>query len=1001
MDRLLHIFVPGPDVGEILEHLDFDVHYVDIEELCTRFNTNLILGKSRSDISKSLQTFGYNRLSKPPSKHEVLKFIKNLFGGFSVLLWMGSLFCFLAYAIKVNSNEKNPNDNLYLGMALGVVVLVTGTLSYYQEKKTSKILECYDGIVEKYTTCIRDGERLTVHVEDLTPGDIIEIKPGDVIPADVRILESKSFKVDDSSLTGESMPQVKLPECTNINPLETKNLAFYSTFAVEGAAVGMVVHTGDSTVLGRIARLSTDLKWEKTPISEEISVFIKTITLVATCVGIVFFIIAVILGYNWVDAVVFLIGTIVANVPEGLLATVTVCLALTSKTMRAKNCMVRNLETVETLGAVTVICSDKTGTLTQNKMCVSHVWIDNNMYSLNTFKGRLDSSHLKGLSSWSLLERCAILCNRAEFKDYGQGKPPIFKETVGNVSEAALLRCLEFSIRDPAAYRQKYAKVAEIPFHSISKFQLSIHQNENLPEYILVAKGAPEKILEMCSTIIVNLLEVPITDDVRMKIVRAHNNLSSLGERVMGFCDLNLSPSLYPFGFPFDTDDINFPLFNLRFLGLVSMVDPPRPGVPDAVAKCRQAGIKIVMITGDHPLTAATVAKKVGIISKGNLTAQEVADKMGVPLNEVDSSNLKAIIVHGSDLNDINPAELDKILTSYSEIVFARTSPLQKLRIVESLQKLGAVVAVTGDGVNDSPALKKADVGIAMGIAGSDVSKQAADMVLLDDNFASIVVGIEEGRLIFENLKKSIAYTLTSNIPELTPFLLYIMIGIPLALGTVAIICVDLGTDMLPAVSLAYERSELDIMKRPPRNSQKEKLVSEHLISVACGQIGMLQAFAGFLVYFVIMAEHGFLPDKLLWLRTHWDSRSINDLEDSYGQEWGYRERKILEYTCHTAFFVSIVIVQWADLIVCKTRNLSVFTQGLTNWVLNFALFFETCLACFLSYTPGMGSALRMYPLKLEWWCPAMPFFLLIIIYDECRKGAIRHLKCLTSDDFY
>lgn len=902
--------------------------------------------------------------------------------------------------IKVNSNEKNPKDNLYLGIALGAVGLVTGIFSYYQEKKTSRILECYDGIVEKYTMCIRDGERLSVHAEDLTPGDIIEIKPGDVIPADVRILDTKSFKVDDSSLTGESMPQVKLPECTHPNPLETKNLAFYSTFAVEGAAVGMVINTGDSTMLGKIARLSSDLKWEKTPISEEISAFIKTITIVATFIGVIFFITAVILGYNWVDALVFFIGTIVANVPEGLLATVTVCLTLTSKTMRSKNCLVRNLETVETLGAVTVICSDKTGTLTHNKMNVSHIWIDNNMYSLNTLKGRVDSSHLKTLSSLSLLERCAILCNRAEFKEYGKRKPPVFKEIIGNVSEAALLRCLEFSIRDPIAYRQKYQKVAEIPFHSISKFQLSIHQNEGLPEYILVAKGAPEKILEMCSTVIVNLIEIPITDDFKLKIIRAHNNLSSLGERVMGFCDLNLPPSLFPLGFPFDTDDINFPIINLRFLGLVSMMDHPRPGVPDAVSKCRQAGIKIVMITGDHPLTAATVAKKVGIISKDTLTAEELVDKMRLSKTQEDSSHSNGIIVHGSELNTMAQADLDKVLTQYNEIVFARTSPLQKLRIVESFQKLGAVVAVTGDGVNDSPALKKADIGIAMGIAGSDVSKQASDMVLLDDNFASIVMGIEEGRLIFENLKKSIAYTLTSNIPELTPFLMYIIIGIPLALGTVAIICVDLGTDMVPAISLAYERPELDIMKRPPRNIQQEKLVNGQLISLAFGQIGMLQAFAGFLVYFVIMAEHGFLPNKLLWLRTYWDSRSINDLEDSYGQEWGYRERKILEYTCHTAFFVSIVIVQWADLIISKTRNLSVFTQGLNNWALNFALMFETCLACFLSYTPGMGPALRMYPLRLEWWCPALPFFALIIIYDECRKCAKRQLKFLTADDF-
>merc|ERR1739838_903434 len=369
----------------------------------------------------------------------------------------------------------------------------------------------------------------------------------------------------------------------------------------------------------------------------------------------------------------------------------------------------------------------------------------------------------------------------------------------------------------------------------------------------------------------------------------------------------------------------------------------------------------------------------------------------------VDKREATAAVVHGGMLKEMTTEHIDEILIHHTEIVFARTSPQQKLIIVDGCQRMGAIVAVTGDGVNDSPALKKADIGVAMGISGSDVSKQAADMILLDDNFASIVTGVEEGRLIFDNLKKSIAYTLTSNIPEISPFLLFILADVPLPLGTVTILCIDLGTDMVPAISMAYEQAESDIMKRQPRNPFTDKLVNERLISVAYGMIGMIQASAGFFTYFVILAENGFLPHTLFGIRRAWDSQAINDLEDSYGQEWTYKDRKVLEYTCHTAFFVAIVIVQWADLIICKTRKNSVFQQGMWNWFMNFGLVFETVLAAFLSYTPGMEKGLRMYPLKVNWWIPAMPFSLLIFCYDETRKLILRRNPggWLESETYY
>ncbi|CAH2045696.1 unnamed protein product, partial [Iphiclides podalirius] len=943
---------PG-DLDDLKQELDIDYHKVTPEELYQRFQTHPENGLSHAKAKENLERDGPNALTPPKQTPEWVKFCKNLFGGFALLLWIGAILCFIAYGIQASTVEEPADDNLYLGIVLAAVVIVTGIFSYYQESKSSKIMESFKNMVPQFATVIREGEKLTLRAEDLVLGDIVEVKFGDRIPADIRIIESRGFKVDNSSLTGESEPQSRGPEFTNENPLETKNLAFFSTNAVEGTAKGIVICCGDNTVMGRIAGLASGLDTGETPIAKEIHHFIHLITGVAVFLGVTFFVIAFILGYHWLDAVIFLIGIIVANVPEGLLATVTVCLTLTAKRMASKNCLVKNLEAVETLGSTSTICSDKTGTLTQNRMTVAHMWFDNQIIEADTTEDQSGVQYDRTSPGFKALAKIATLCNRAE---------------------------------------KRNKKVCEIPFNSTNKYQVSIHESDDPsdPRHLLVMKGAPERILERCSTIFIGGKEKVLDEEMKEAFNNAYLELGGLGERVLGFCDLQLPSDKYPIGYKFNTDDPNFPLDNLRFVGLMSMIDPPRAAVPDAVAKCRSAGIKVIMVTGDHPITAKAIAKSVGIISEGNETVEDIAARLNIPVSEVNPREAKAAVVHGTELRELNSDQLDEILKFHTEIVFARTSPQQKLIIVEGCQRLGAIVAVTGDGVNDSPALKKADIGVAMGIAGSDVSKQAADMILLDDNFASIVTGVEEGRLIFDNLKKSIAYTLTSNIPEISPFLAFILCDIPLPLGTVTILCIDLGTDMVPAISLAYEEAESDIMKRQPRNPFTDKLVNERLISMAYGQIGMIQAAAGFFVYFVIMAENGFLPMKLFGIRKQWDSKAINDLTDSYGQEWTYRDRKALEFTCHTAFFVSIVVVQWADLIICKTRRNSIVHQGMRNWALNFGLVFETALAAFLSYTPGMDKGLRMYPLKFVWWLPAIPFMLSIFIYDEIRRFYLR-----------
>uniref|UniRef100_A0A672K0A5 Sodium/potassium-transporting ATPase subunit alpha n=1 Tax=Sinocyclocheilus grahami TaxID=75366 RepID=A0A672K0A5_SINGR len=976
------------DLDDLKKEVPLTEHKMSVEEVCRKFQTDIVQGLTNAKARDYLARDGPNALTPPPTTPEWVKFCRQLFGGFSILLWTGAILCFLAYAIQAATEDEPAGDNLYLGIVLSAVVIITGCFSYFQEAKSSKIMESFKNMVPQQALVIREGEKMQINAEEVVAGDLVEVKGGDRIPADLRITSSHGCKVLDNCVCGICYSEV-LNLSTYVN-VKFRSVTFF--VSLSGTARGIVVCTGDRTVMGRIASLTSGLETGKTPIAKEIEHFIHIITGVAVFLGVAFFILSIILGYSWLEAVIFLIGIIVANVPEGLLATVTVCLTLTAKRMARKNCLVKNLEAVETLGSTSTICSDKTGTLTQNRMTVAHMWFDNQIHEADTTEDQSGASFDKSSVTWVSLARVAALCNRAVFQA-GQDPLPILKRDVaGDASESALLKCIELSCGSVKMMREKNKKVAEIPFNSTNKYQLSIHETEdpNDNRYLLVMKGAPERILDRCSTIMLQGKEQPMDEEMKEAFQNAYLELGGLGERVLGFCHVLMPEDQYPKGFAFDTEDVNFHTDNLCFVGLMSMIDPPRAAVPDAVGKCRSAGIKVIMVTGDHPITAKAIAKGVGIISEGNETVEDIAARLNIPVSQVNPRDAKACVIHGTDLKDYSQEQIDEVLRNHTEIVFARTSPQQKLIIVEGCQRQGAIVAVTGDGVNDSPALKMADIGVAMGIAGSDVSKQAADMILLDDNFASIVTGVEEGRLIFDNLKKSIAYTLTSNIPEITPFLFFIIVNIPLPLGTITILCIDLGTDMVPAISLAYEAAESDIMKRQPRNPQRDKLVNERLISIAYGQIGMIQALGGFFSYFVILAENGFLPSLLVGIRLNWDDRSMNDLEDSYGQQWTYEQRKIVEFTCHTAFFVSIVVVQWADVIVCKTRRNSVFQQGMKNKILIFGLFEETALAAFLSYCPGMDVALRMYPLKPSWWFCAFPYSFLIFVYDEVRKLLLR-----------
>ncbi|XP_068785563.1 potassium-transporting ATPase alpha chain 1 [Struthio camelus] len=968
---------------DMKKEMDVDDHKLDLPDLEAKYSTSLTRGLGPGAAAERLLRDGPNELRPPRGTPECLKFARQLAGGLQCLMWVAAAICLVAFGIQRGQGDLTSADDLYLAIALIAVVVVTGCFGYYQEFKSTNIIASFKNLVPQQATVIREGDKFQIDANQLVVGDVVEIKGGDRVPADIRILSAQGCKVDNSSLTGESEPQTRSPECTHESPLETRNIAFFSTMCLEGTATGLVINTGDRTIIGRIASLASGVENEKTPIAIEIEHFVDIIAGLAIFFGGTFFVVAMVIGYPFLRAMVFFMAIVVAYVPEGLLATVTVCLSLTAKRLARKNCVVKNLEAVETLGSTSVICSDKTGTLTQNRMTVAHLWFDNQIHTADTTEDQSGQSFDQSSETWRALSRIITLCNRAVFKP-GQDNIPVAKrEVIGDASETALLKFAEATVGNVAEQRGRYPKVCEVPFTSANKFQVSVHETGE--RLLLVLKGAPERVLERCRSVMLKGQELPLDQQWREAFESAYAELGGRGERVLGFCQGWLpgpAEGLSPEELPGD---------GLCFTGLVAMIDPPRASVPAAVRKCRTAGIRVIMVTGDHPITARAIAGAVGIISEGSETPEDLAARLRLPLEQVDYRQARARVLTGAQLQELEPGELVEALRTHPEMVFARTSPQQKLVIVESCQRLGAIVAVTGDGVNDSPALKKADIGVAMGIAGSDAAKNAADMILLDDNFASIVTGVEQGRLIFDNLKKSIAYTLTKNIPELTPYLVYITASVPLPLGCITILFIELCTDIFPSVSLAYERAESDIMHLKPRNPRRDRLVNEPLAAYSYFQIGAMQSFAGFVDYFVALAQEGWWPALVLGLRPRWEDVREQELQDSYGQQWTFGQRLRQQYTCYTVFFISIEMCQIADVLIRKTRRLSLLQQGLLrNHILVIAIVFQVSIGCFLCYCPGMPNIFNFMPIRFQWWLVPMPFGILILLYDEVRKLGVR-----------
>jgi len=914
------------DRKNLRKNVKVEDHRIPLQELLNRLEVDPGAGLSSGSVKRKVKEHGENMLTPPAQTPVWIKFVKELTGFFSLLLWGGAILCFFGYAIDGSA------DHLFLGIVLVFVVVVTGVFSFYQNSKSESLMNSFKNMLPPKVKVLRDGCQDEILALSLVPGDIVFVEGGDLIPADMRVLScSDNFQVDNAALTGESEPQKRKPECTNDDPLETRNLCFFGTQVPEGSCKGVIISTGDKTVMGRIAALAMSTPKEQTPINKEIHRFIVIISSIAMFLGMVFFFLNLAVGTPHIQNLVFMIGIIVANVPEGLLATVTVCLTLTAQRMHEKKVLVKNLEGVETLGSTSCICSDKTGTLTQNVMTVAQlVYGEAGSYvthdAPSSFTGGNKTYDVDNLC-FKKLCKCATLCNVATFTEsskweYEEGSDStkildkngdpisrpfsgfitqgdgssienIFWKPVGNASECAMIKFVQAEaniVGDVETVRKTHPIRFVIPFNSKNKYQLHIH--ETASGALLQMKGAPEKIINRCSHAMLGNDVIEMTEEVRKSVIEQQEALSANGLRCLGFAEKELDQSVYGPEYYYETENddyfsSNFPIGDelnsnidpnyrqqnpkstgkLVFLGLMALIDPPRPAVPDAVERCKTAGVKVIMVTGDHPITAQAIAYKVGILwskTRGDMEKDNETHgrKPGDPDYE-NPNDATAIVVPGHTISTETTKEEWDFILGHSQIVFARTSPQQKLVIVEENQRFGHIVAVTGDGVNDSPAIRKADIGIAMGIMGSEVSKNAADMILLDDNFASIVNGVEEGRLIFDNLKKSIAYTIQSNIPEITPFLAFILFFIPLPLTTFLILAIDLGTDMIPAISMAYELPEADIMMRPPRNPKVDRLVTSKMIHFSYGQIGIIQALAGFFTYMVVLNDYGYSPSTL------------------------------------------------------------------------------------------------------------------------------------------
>ncbi|WP_326751274.1 cation-transporting P-type ATPase [Streptomyces hirsutus] len=883
-------------------------------------------GLASSEVAARRTQFGPNELPRAGRRGLWRDLATQFTDLFAVVLLVASAITFLAYWLR------DPRDvgTLQLAVAILGVVLLNAAIGFAQEYSAERTAESLQAMVPHTCRVLRDGQRQELPAHDLVPGDIVVLEAGDAVSADCRLIEAHEVSVNNAALTGESDAVARTGEPVAASPvLEARNCVFMGTDVVAGSAKAVVFATGAATEFGRIFRLAAAAPRQKTPLQRQVASMARRVAGTALAIGAALFAVRLPTGQPFVETFVFALGVMVALVPEGLPATLSVSLAIGVRRMARRHALVKQLLAVEALGSTTVVCTDKTGTLTQAEMTVVQLWAGGAQHAVSGV-GYAPAGEVADPRPVRELLRAAALCSNARLI------PPADREgwrVLGDTTEGALLVAAAKAGLDLTDEDAAEPRVAEYPFDSVRKLMSTVHRDSDGRGYLVYVKGAPQEVLARCTAVDWRGEQQQLTDELRGAVTVANDELASQGLRVLAVAWRPVTDGRAV------RDEAES---GLIFLGLAGMLDPPRPDVSEAVDACRRAGIRIVMVTGDHPLTAEAVARRVGIVRHPGPT-----------------------VVTGSRLDTIDDHALDGLLAQSTELLLCRVSPEHKMRVVTALQRRDEVVAVTGDGANDAPALKHADIGVAMGASGTDVAREAAVMVLLDDSFASIVAAVRLGRSVYQNIRKFLIYLFSHNIAELVPILAATFAGFPLVpITAVQILAIDLGSDVLPALALGAEPPEPDVMDRPPR-SRRERLFS----TAVMGRIlflGGIQALGVTAVFFWHIHASGIPYSEFT--------------ED----DTAYRE-------AITMVQAGIVVSQFFNALAVRTERQSLFRIGLLSnpWLLA-AGCFGTALMAAISYAPPLQALFNTAPLDAADWAVLAAFGVLLLAAEETRKWWVR-----------